>query len=34
VEWIDRILRDPSNEGAIDQVRKEINAYMGRFPLY
>ena len=34
VEWIDRILRDPENEGAIAEVRKEVNAFMAQFPLY
>ncbi|MBK8489771.1 MAG: serine hydroxymethyltransferase [Saprospirales bacterium] len=34
VEWIDRILRDPKSDSTIEQVRKEVNAYMGQFPLY
>ncbi|MBK7408491.1 MAG: serine hydroxymethyltransferase [Saprospirales bacterium] len=34
VEWIDRILRNPKSDSTIEQVRKEVNAYMGQFPLY
>ena len=34
VEWIDQVLQDPENDSTIDQVRKEVNAFMGEFPLY
>lgn len=34
VEWIDRIIMDIDNEGVISAVKKEVNAYMERFPLY
>lgn len=34
VDWIDAILSDIENEQKIDQVRKDINQYMERFPLY
>lgn len=34
VDWIDAILSDIENESLVDQVRKDINQYMERFPLY
>lgn len=34
VDWIDAILSDIENEKQVDQIRKEINLYMERFPLY
>lgn len=34
VEWIDAIINDAENEELLMQTRKEINAYMQRFPLY
>ncbi|MCB0687809.1 MAG: serine hydroxymethyltransferase [Saprospiraceae bacterium] len=34
VEWMDYILQDPENESRIKEVKKEINKYMERFPLY
>lgn len=34
VDWIDAILSDIENDKQVDQIRKEINRYMERFPLY
>lgn len=34
VEWIDRVLSEPENEQIIDTVKKEINEWVGNFPLY
>lgn len=34
VEWIDNILNHPQSENTIEHVRKEVNGFMGRFPLY
>ena len=34
VNWIDSIINDLENEYLIDQVKREINAYMADFPLY
>ncbi|MCH2043718.1 MAG: serine hydroxymethyltransferase [Saprospiraceae bacterium] len=34
VEWIDRVLTNIDNEMVIEQVRKEVNVYMERFPLF
>ena len=34
VEWIDYILQSPENESRIKEVKKTINGYMERFPLY
>jgi glycine hydroxymethyltransferase len=34
VDWIDAILSDIDNEQQVDRVRKTINQYMERFPLY
>jgi len=34
VEWIDRIINDVENEALMQEVRKEVNAYMASFPLY
>jgi glycine hydroxymethyltransferase len=34
VDWIDAILSDIENEQQVDRVRKDINQYMERFPLY
>jgi len=34
VEWIDKILSDHDNEGLQKDIKKEINKYMERFPLY
>lgn len=34
VDWIDAILSDIENEQKVNQIQKEINQYMERFPLY
>lgn len=34
VDWIDAILSDIENEQQVDRIRKDINQYMERFPLY
>lgn len=34
VEWVDTILSDVENEDLIGATRKEVNAFMQRFPLY
>jgi len=34
VEWIDKILSDHDNESLQKDIKKEINKYMERFPLY
>jgi len=34
VEWMDELLMDADNEALITKVRKEVNGFMGRFPLY
>ncbi|MBK6623082.1 MAG: serine hydroxymethyltransferase [Saprospirales bacterium] len=34
VEWIDQVITHPQSENTIEHVRKEVNAYMERFPLY
>ncbi len=34
VDWIDQIVHDVNNESNIDQIRKEVNAYMEQFSLY
>ncbi len=34
VEWIDRIIKDKHNEGLIQEVSEEVNAFMEQFPLY
>ena len=34
VEWIDNVLTHPQSENTIEHVRREVNVYMERFPLY
>lgn len=34
VDWIDNILSQPENNVIINNVKEEVNAYMGKFPLY
>lgn len=34
VEWIDAILSNPGNDALIGDIRKKVNQYMTRFPLY
>ncbi len=34
VDWIDAVLGDAENEGLIMDTRKQVNAFMQRFPLY
>lgn len=34
VDWIDNILSQPENNVIINNVKEEINTYMGKFPLY
>jgi len=34
VEWIDGLLMDADNEAQITKIRKEVNGFMGQFPLY
>jgi len=34
VEWIDRIISDVENEYLLEDIRKEVNAFMENFPLY
>ncbi len=34
VNWVDGVLSDPENEQLIAQTKKEINAFMEKFPLY
>ncbi|HEY1163845.1 MAG TPA: serine hydroxymethyltransferase [Chitinophaga sp.] len=34
VEWMDELLMDADNEALITKVRKEVNGFMGQFPLY
>lgn len=34
VEWIDRVLMNPDNDGLIQKTRQEVNGYMEQFPLY
>lgn len=34
VQWIDELLMDADNEALITKVRKEVNGFMGQFPLY
>ena len=34
VEWIDTILREPSNKALTDSIKKEVNNFMASFPLY
>jgi glycine hydroxymethyltransferase len=34
VEWIDAIIAAPSDEDRRAKIRREVNAYMERFPLY
>ena len=33
-DWIDRILSDPDNEAAAQDIKTEVNAFMEGFPLY
>jgi|SRR5690625_349822 len=34
VEWMDQILMQPDNESLIANIKKEVNEFMTRFPLY
>lgn len=34
VDWIDNILSQPENNSIINNVKEDVNAYMGKFPLY
>ncbi|MCO6490470.1 MAG: serine hydroxymethyltransferase [Phaeodactylibacter sp.] len=34
VDWIDAVISDPENEKLIDDTRRQVNAFMERFPLY
>lgn len=34
VDWIDNILSQPENNVIINNVKEEVNTYMGKFPLY
>lgn len=34
VQWMDELLMDADNEALISKVRKEVNGFMGQFPLY
>ncbi len=34
VDWIDAVLGDAGNEGMLDNTRRQVNAWMERFPLY
>ncbi len=34
IDWVDRVLSDPENDAVISAVRKEVNQFMARFPLY
>jgi len=34
VEWIDRVLMSPDDEGLLATVKNEVNEYMQKFPLY
>jgi glycine hydroxymethyltransferase len=34
VEWMDELLMDADNEALITKIRKEVNGFMGQFPLY
>lgn len=34
VDWIDDILSQPENNSIINNVKEEVNTYMGKFPLY
>lgn len=34
VEWIDQIIMEPDDEDLISRVKSEVNAFMGKYPLY
>jgi len=34
VQWMDELLLDADNEALITRIRKEVNSFMGQFPLY
>ncbi|HEY8918559.1 MAG TPA: serine hydroxymethyltransferase [Chitinophaga sp.] len=34
VQWMDELLLDADNEALIIKIRKEVNGFMGQFPLY
>ena len=34
VEWIDQLLQNPDDEAGIAEIRKAVNNYMTKFPLY
>ncbi len=34
VQWMDELLMDADNDATITKVRKEVNGFMGQFPLY
>jgi len=34
VQWMDELLLDADNEALITKIRKEVNGFMGQFPLY
>ncbi|HEU4554662.1 MAG TPA: serine hydroxymethyltransferase [Chitinophaga sp.] len=34
VQWIDELLMDADNDALITKIRKEVNGFMGQFPLY
>ncbi|SEK48473.1 glycine hydroxymethyltransferase [Chitinophaga rupis] len=34
VQWMDELLMDADNEALITKIRKEVNGFMGQFPLY
>lgn len=34
VQWMDELLMDADNEERITKIRKEVNGFMGQFPLY
>ena len=34
VDWVDSIINEMENEYLIDQIKRDINAYMANFPLY
>ncbi|KAA2240863.1 serine hydroxymethyltransferase [Chitinophaga agrisoli] len=34
VQWMDELLMDADNDATITKVRKEVNSFMGQFPLY
>jgi glycine hydroxymethyltransferase len=34
VEWIDNILMNPEDEGLREDIKKDVNAYMDKFPMF